>query len=178
MGIKGQRKATLPISTGCGITRCRRVNAPLLWYESHRSGSGTGVSPLCQKHSYEELCFHHPRSQPGANQMVTGLGAVFMGVLGHFFSGLEPGWGWVPLDKQGRSRARCPRGAGLTGDECLWLFTGTVCDDLLHMWRLIVPSTNRTDWWAVWVWHPAKHLGRCLMFLSRIFTSLSTKNEL
>lgn len=37
-------------------------------------------------------------------------------------------------------------GAGLqpalTGDECKCLCTGAVCDDFLHMWRLIVHSIN------------------------------------
>ena len=77
--------------------------------------------------------------------MVMGHSAALMGVLGYFFSGLELVCGQVPLDKQGRSWARCSRGGGLTGDECTYLFTGIVCDDFLHMWKLIVHSMNHTD---------------------------------
>lgn len=131
------------------------------------------VPPLCQKHSYEELCFHHPRSQAGVNRIVTGHSVAFMGVVGHFFSGLELACGQAPSDKQRRSRAHCSRGGGLTGNECMCLFTGTVCDDFLHMWRLIVHCMNHSGKLC-----EHKYLGRCLTFLSRLFTSLSTKNGL
>lgn len=77
--------------------------------------------------------------------MVTGHRAVFTGILGHFFSALMLVRGQVPLDKQGRSRASCSQGGGLIGSKYTCLFTGTVCDDFLRMWKLIVHSMNHTD---------------------------------
>lgn len=41
------------------------------------------------------IMFSPPRSQAGVNWMVLGHSAVFMGILGHLFSGLELLWGWA-----------------------------------------------------------------------------------